>query len=331
MWSQFAEMGWLAVLVPEHSGGLGWTMVEAAILAQEFGRGLVVEPFLEANVLAVRLLTLADAPAGNALLAGIASGEMIVAPALLEAGSRYDLAAVATRLEMRDEQLMVSGRKVMVAGGDTADNFLVSVTDGLSTAVLLVPANAAGLTREIYRGLDGGWLCDVTLDAVRLPVDALLVHGDRALEILRQAQDEAAMAAAAEAVGCMDRILEMTADYLRTRQQFGHPLADFQVLQHRMADLFVETEMARSALHSGLSQLGSDEEPRAAAISAARVRIDQAAHKVGNQGIHLHGGMGMTVEYPVGHYYRRLLILARTFGDTDFHFDRYEQLRVSAL
>lgn len=330
MWGRFAEMGWLAILVPEHAGGLGWTMTDAAILAQEFGRGLVAEPYLESSVLAARLLTLADVPGGNALLSGIASGEKIVAPALLEAQSRYDLADVNTRMETREQELVVSGRKALVAGGDTADYFLISAADGDSVAVLMVPADAAGLTRRNYRGLDGGWLCDVTFDAVRLTSDAVLVGGNRALEILRQANDEAAIAAGAEALGCMDRILEMTADYLRTRQQFGHPLADFQVLQHRMADLFVETEMARSALHSGLSQLGADEETRAAAVSAARVRIDQAAHKVGNQGIHLHGGMGMTVEYPVGHYYRRLLILARTFGDTDFHFDRYLQLKVAA-
>lgn len=330
MWAQFAKMGWLAILVPEHAGGLGWTITDVAIVAQEFGRGLVAEPFLEANILAARLLTLADVPGGNALLSDIASGEKFVAPALLEGQSRYDLADVTTHIETRGEELIVSGRKVLVAGGDAADCFLVSATDGDSLAVLMVPADAAGLTLQTYRGLDGGWLSDVTFDAVRLPLDAALVGGNRALEILRRANDEAAIAASAEALGCMDRILEITADYLRTRQQFGHPLADFQVLQHRIADLFVETEMARSALHSGLAQLGADEETRAAAVSATRVRIDQAAHKVGNQGIHLHGGMGMTVEYPVGHYYRRLLILARTFGDTDFHFDRYERIKVPA-
>lgn len=330
MWLQFAELGWLSVLVPEDAGGLGWSMTEAAILAQELGRGLVVEPFLEASILAVRILTLANVTSANALWSDIASGDKLIAPALLETQSRYDLGRVKTRMETQDQELVVTGRKVLVAGGDAADYFIVSAHTGDGLALVLVPADTAGLKRESYQGLDGSWLCDVTFDDIRLPLNALLAGENHALDILNQANDDAAIAAGAEAIGCMDRILEMTADYLRTRQQFGQPLADFQVLQHRMADLFVETEMARSALYSGLSMLDADRDSRAAAVSAARVRIDQAAHLVGNQGIHLHGGMGMTVEYPVGHYYRRLLIVARTFGDTDFHFDRYQQLKVPA-
>ena len=331
MWAQFAEMGWLAMLAPEEVGGLGWSITEAAILAQEFGRGLVAEPFLEASVLVTRILMLAENPGGNALLAGIIDSEQLVAPALMEAQSRYDFSQVTTQMNMQDQEIIVSGRKLLVAGGDAADYFIVSAIAGEKLVLLLVPANAAGVKREAYPALDGSWLCDVTFDAVRLPADALLAGENRVVEILTRASDEASMVAGAEALGCMDRILEMTAEYLHTRKQFGQPLADFQVLQHRMADLFVEAEMARSALHSGLSMLGANEIGRAAAVSAARVRIDQAAHKIGNQGIHLHGGMGMTIEYPIGHYHRRLLVLARTFGDTDFHFERYLKLKVPAI
>ena len=331
MWAQFAEMGWLAILAPEEAGGLGWSITEAAILAQEFGRGLVVEPFLEASVLATRILTLAGSPSANAILTGIANGEQLVAPALMEVQSRYNLNQVTTQVDFQDQELLVTGRKLLVAGGDIADFFIVSAIAENKLVLVLVPADTAGVKREVYPALDGSWLCDVTFDAVRLPADALLSDENRALEILMQASDEAAIVAGAEALGCMDRILEMTAEYLHTRKQFGQPLAEFQVLQHRMADLFVETEMARAALHSGLSMLCANDVERAAAVSAARVRIDQAAHKIGNQGIHLHGGMGMTIEYPVGHYYRRLLVLARIFGDTDFHFERYSNLKVPAI
>lgn len=331
MWASFAEMGWLAILVPEARGGLGWSLLEAAIILQEFGRGLVAEPFLDVALLAVRILAATDAPAAGELLSEIGMGESLVAVALQEPGKRYAQDGLDAVAVAENGGFALSGRKILVTGGDGADHFIVSAMLDGALALLVVPADAQGVDRRAYRLLDGGWACDVTFANVPVGAGALIAAGDEAAEIIDRSLDEAAIGAGAEAIGCMDRIIEITVDYLRTRKQFGRPLAEFQVLQHRVADLFVETEMARSALYSALSAIDAPAEERQAAVSAARARIDQAGHRLGNQGIHLHGGMGMTMEYPVGHYYRRLVMLARAFGDTEYHLERYERLRLETV
>jgi alkylation response protein AidB-like acyl-CoA dehydrogenase len=326
MWARFAELGWLAIAVPESAGGLGWSSVETAIVAQEFGRGLVTEPFTSCGFLAPSLLAQGAAEAPAPVLAQIASGEALVAVAVEEAGARYDLASAETRVEVRGGSYVLSGRKSMVVGGESADYLIVNARGPDGVTLLLVPGGAAGVQRRRRRLLNGGFAADILFQEVSVAADGLIAAPPQAAALLERAFDQAALLAGAEAVGCMDRILEITAEYLQGRQQFGQPLAKFQVLQHRMADLFVETEMARSALYSGLAALDAPAAQRASAVSAARVRIDRAAHRVGNQGIHLHGGMGMTMEYPVGHLYRRLLMLVRAFGDTEHHLERYEQL-----
>lgn len=330
MWERFAEMGWLAVLVPESAGGLGWSFADGLIVAQEFGRGLVAEPFVEAGILATRLLVLSDISVSAPLLEQVADGTALVAPALLEPHAGYDLTCVKTRAVYNGSAHVLNGRKVMIAGGDAADHFIVSAEGPDGLTLFAVPGDLPGIARHAYRGLDGSWLCDLRLDDVHVGPDAVLAGGNHAQAVMARAGDEAVLAVAAETLGCMERVLELTAAYLETRKQFGQPLSAFQVLQHRMADLFVETEMARSALYGAIALIERPGDERSATVSAARARIDQAAHLVGNQGVHLHGGMGMTIEYPVGHYYRRLLVLARRFGDADYHLDRYERLRITA-
>lgn len=326
MWTEFAAMGWVGLLAPEDAGGLGWGLVDATIVLQEMGRGLVAEPFCEAALLAVRLLVLSQAPAAAEALVRIVDGETLIVPALLEPGKRYDVSGPGAQLIPTGDHLTLSGDKILVSGGDKADAFVVSATLSGETVLALVPADLPGVSRSAYRLMDGGWGCDIRFDAVSLESRLVVAKGAHAERILERSLDEAALGAGAEAIGCMDKIVEMTTRYLRDRKQFGRPLADFQVLQHRISDLFIETEMARSALYGALATLERTPAERQSAVSAARVRIDQAAHLVGNQGIHLHGGMGMTMEYPVGHYYRRLVMLAKTFGDTDYHLERFEAL-----
>jgi len=329
MWSEFAEMGWVGLLASEEAGGLGWTMIDASILLQELGRGLVFEPFCEAAVLAVRLLAAAEAPAAAEALARVVTGETLAVPALLERGQRYNLRAPNSEVTRSGEGYVLTGEKILVSGGDNADMFVVAANLAGAVVLALVPADLPGISRTRYRLMDGGWACDLRFDAVLLDEGLLIGRANQAAMILQHAFDDAALGVGAEAIGCMDKIVEMTTSYLRDRKQFGRPLADFQVLQHRVADLFIEVEMARSALYGALSAADRPDGERQAAVSAARVRIDQAAHRVGNQGIHLHGGMGMTMEYPVGHYYRRLVNLAKRFGDTDYHLERFETLSLN--
>jgi len=330
MWAEFAAMGWSALLVPEEQGGLGWGIEDVAIVLQEFGKGMVAEPYVDIAIVAVRLLTGAGtAPAASAL-ADIASGETLVVPALLEAGGRYDYFTPRTILKRQGDNFVLSGSKILVGAGDVADHLIVSAMLDGALALLLVPTSTQGVSRNSYRLLDGSWATDVGIDQATVSEDWLLASSEAASAILDRALDDAALGIGAQAIGGMDRILDITNEYLHTRKQFGQPLAAFQALQHRMADLFIETEMARSALYSAFSASGGSDACRRTSVSAARVRIDNAGLKVGNMGIHLHGGMGMTMEYPVGHHYRRLVQLARSYGDTDYHLERYESLTTEA-
>ncbi|HEY6870747.1 MAG TPA: acyl-CoA dehydrogenase [Novosphingobium sp.] len=322
MWARFAELGWPAVLVPEAQGGLGWSATAAALILGECGKALVAEPVLEGAMVAAALLGGSPSPAAAAALAGIADGSALVVPALLESGGRYAYDRPATRAERTGAGWRLSGRKILVTGGDAADALLVTARYDGGLGVFLVPTNRPGLARIPLRQLDGSWAADIALDAVSVGADALLdTRGT-----FDQALDLGAIGVAAQQVGSLDRVLALTADYLGTRRQFGQPLAGFQSLQHAMADLFVETEMARSALHGGLAAMAGAPEERRLAVSAARVRCDRAGLKVADLGIYLHGGMGMTMEYPVGHHYRRMVQLARSFGDSEYHLARYEAL-----
>ena len=325
MWTQFAEMGWLGLMVPEAQGGLGWNLVDAAAILGECGKALVAEPLLEGGIVAVTMLAGSASLRAASALEGAVTGDVLVVPALLERGNRYNYLAPTTTASVDGAGYRLAGAKILVAAGDMADQLIVSAALDGEVGLFLVAADQAGITRRSYRLLDGSWAADMTFD-LRVDAEALVGRSD----VLRQALDAGAIGVAAQEVGSLDRILELTADYLHVRKQFGQPLAGFQALQQIMSDLFVNTEMARSAMHGGLAATNRDERTRMAAVSAARARCDRAALTVGNLGIYLHGGMGMTMEYPAGHHYRRLVQLTRTYGDTEYHLSRYEDVAFEA-
>lgn len=326
MWGQFAEMGWLGLLVPEEQGGLGWSLVDASVVLGECGKAMVAEPLLEGAIVAVSMLSGSASPRAAELLAAIATGTALVVPALLERGKRYDYAAPATGASADGDGYRIAGKKILVTGGDVADQFIVTAAHNGGVSLFVVPADLAGVTRLSYRQLDGSWAADVAFDDVRVDADAL-VGSAAALEVGLNA---GAIGVAAQQVGSMDRVLEITSEYLHTRKQFGQPLAAFQTLQHIMSDLFVNTEMARSAMHAGLTGSRLSLDACRMAVSSARARCDRAGLTVGNLGIYLHGGMGMTMEYPVGHHYRRMVMLTRAYGDTEYHLSRYEDVARAA-
>jgi alkylation response protein AidB-like acyl-CoA dehydrogenase len=327
-WQQFAELGWLGVLVPDSCGGLGLSLTDVSVVLEEFGRGLVTEPYLDCAVLAARLLGRVDSEITRDLLAKLVTGEALIATAMLEAGERYKLVPARTNLTRAAGDYRLNGRKILADAGDICDGFLTLAAYEGGSALIYVPANSAGVTRTGYRLLDGGFAADVTFSDVKVARQALLADGPTLDELLTVSIDEAAFGAAALAIGCMDRILELTVEYLGSRQQFGRTLSSFQVLQHRIVDLYVEIEMARSALFGALSAFDRSPAARGSAVSASCVRVGQAALRVGTQGIHLHGGIGMTMAYPVGHYYRRLQRLTRSYGDIEHHLERYERLAI---
>ena len=325
-WGQYAEMGWLSLSIPEALGGLGCSFVETALVAEELGRGIALEPFVGCAVLAARLIERGDAPGfgaqREALLAGIADGSAITLLAHSEPGSRFELGSVTTEARETAAGWVIDGTKMMVPGAPGAAHFIVSArVQGQGIALFLVHREAVVL--QSYPLIDGTRAADIELHAVAVGKDALLAAPGSAVPLLEEAMDRAALAQVAEGLGCMEAVLELTGEYLKTRQQFGQPIGKFQALQHRMSEMFVEVQETRSILLRGIANLEGEPAARRQAVSAAKVMLGTAGRFVGGQGIQLHGGIGVTDEYQVGHYYKRLLALEKIYGDSDWHLDRF--------
>lgn len=314
-WDELAGLGVAAMLVGEARGGLGGGPVEAMLAMQALGRGLVVEPVLASAIVCPALLA-ASGEAAAELSADLASGARILAPALYERAARYDLTAPGTRARRAGEGYVLDGAKTAMCGGGAADAFLVSarLDDGL--ALFVVPADAPGLLAQRARGYDATPVATLTLDAVALPAAARI--GGEASAAIARGLDMAVVGLAGEAVGVMRRALELTGDYLKTRQQFGRPIGSFQALQHAYVDMVVATEEAWSAALLAAGRCDeADPRRRVRAIAAAKATINKSARLVAQNAIQLHGGVGMTDEYEISHCFRRLTAIERQFGDAD--------------
>lgn len=305
-WATFAELGWLGAGLSEEAGGFGGGAVENALIAEELGRALVTEPFV-AHVVATHLLS--DVRAD--LVAEMVMGERRIVPALQEPDGRGDVKVVSTVVAGG----RLSGTKSLVEGGAVADLLIVSADTGL----YLVDPAGPGVARHDYRTLDNRRVSDFTFDGA----PAELVVED-AGERIDNAVDQGLVTLCGEALGAMDAALWMTRDYLRTRKQFGVAIGSFQALQHRMADMLIEVELTRSALFLAIGAADSmTGDARTLAVSAAKAQVATAAALVGGQAIQLHGGIGVTEELIISHYYRRLYVIARQFGDGDLHVGRF--------
>jgi alkylation response protein AidB-like acyl-CoA dehydrogenase len=337
IWAQFAEMGWLGIGIAEEHGGIGGGGIETAIVAEGFGRHLVMEPYLASVVLGANLLR--DAAAGRgALLEEIASGAKTVALAHGEPGSRYDLTHVETVAERKGAGFALTGHKAVVLNGASADRLIVSarifgkIRDRYGVGLFLVPRAAAGLSVRPYCTADGLRAAEVVLDAVQVGAEAMLGKPDEALGMVERAVDAALVALSAEAVGAMSALIELTREYLRTRIQFGVPIGSFQVLQHRLVDMFMAASLARSTMEIAARALDNPEEdPRVKSrlAAAAKVQAGRAGRLVGQEAIQMHGGMGMTEELAVGHYFKRLTMIDLTFGNADHHQRRFAALEAA--
>lgn len=326
-WKTFAELGWLALPIPEECGGMGGTPADVALLMEQAGAGLVAEPLVDTAILCGTLLSQAEtAQSAVDLLGEIASGERIVALAHLEQGGRNEFdTPVQTRAEQTSNGWKLNGVKHRAFHAPAADSLLVTarLDETSELALFVVDAHTPGMEIKAYEILDGTRAGDITFNDVELAEDALLLRGGLVAGALSTAFDHAILAISAAAVGSMDAVMAMTAEYLKTRVQYGQPLAKFQALQHRMAEMFVETDQARSIVYGALAAFeGGDASRRSRAISAAKSMVARACRFVTGQGIQLHGAIGTTEEYAVGHHYRAMLIYEYRFGDADFHLDR---------
>jgi alkylation response protein AidB-like acyl-CoA dehydrogenase len=326
-WATLTELGMTALPVPEAQGGFSGSALDMFVVMRELGRGLVVEPYF-ATVLGAEFLKLAGGH--ESVLEQVAAGEMKLACALGERQSRHDMADIATSAVLEGESYRLSGEKTVVVHGGEARCLVVSARtagaqcdqDGIS--LFLVPADAPGVTITGYRTLDGQRAASVRLDQLELPADAVIGKPGQGWQVLEKALDYGAALLCAEALGAMEALFDATLDYLKTRQQFGVPIGKFQALQHRMADMFIHLEQARSmALLAAVKQGSGDAVERRRAVSAAKYRVGEAARFIGQQAIQLHGGMGVTDELPASHYFKRLAFIGLTLGDADHHLARF--------
>lgn len=326
-WHTLVELGMTALPVPEQQGGFDGGAVDLFVVMRELGRGLVVEPYF-ATVLGARFLTLAGGHAD--LLERIASGELKLASALGERQSRHDMSDIATTARRDGDGYVIDGEKKVVIHGAEAGALIVSARsagaqrerDGIS--LFVVPADATGVHVTGYHMLDGLRAADIRFDQVKLPTGALLGVEGQGWPLLDEALDYGAVLLCAEALGAMEALFDATLDYLKTRQQFGVPIGKFQALQHRMADMFIHLEQARSmALLAAVKYDAGDAAERRRVASAAKYRVGQAARFIGQQAVQLHGGMGVTDELPASHYFKRLSTIELALGDSDHHLARF--------
>lgn len=304
------------------------------VIAEALGHALVVEPFVDTVVVAGGLLQRAGGPVAAALLEKIVEGTALVALAASEPTSGDNWRDVSTTAEKDGEEWVLRGEKAVAMGAPLAGHLLVTARtsgeradeQGISLFLVDVSAAREGLTAHAYRTIDDRRAADLTFDGVRLPAEALLGEPGRAWTSIARARDEGAAAVCAEAVGAMRKVLADTVEYCKQRHQFGTPIGSFQVLQHRMVDMHMEVEQSVAATFLAVLNLESDDEVRARAVSAAKATIGRAARFVGQNAVQLHGGMGMTEELAIGHYFKRLTALQYEFGSTDHHISRYARL-----
>jgi len=331
-WQQFAELGWLGIPFPEEHGGLGMSGVETMVVMEAIGNGLVAEPYLSTVVMGGGAVALAGSDEQKAeILPAVAEGQCKLAFAFAERQARYNLQDVEVRAAKSNGGYKLSGMKSVVFGAPTADRFVVSArtaggsrdADGIT--LFLVDKDAAGLSVRGYPTADGLRAGEVTLD--NTPARGVLGDVDGGLATVEEVVDRAIAAVSAEAVGLMGTLNDMTLEYLKTREQFGQPIGRFQVLQHRMVDMFIAHEEAKSMAMMAAMRIDEDDaDARKKAMSAAKVQVGKSARYVGQQSIQLHGGIGMTDEYAAGHYFKRLTMIDRSFGDNDYHLRRYAAL-----
>lgn len=333
-WRRMAELGLLGLYVPAAQGGLETSAVEVGILMQAFGRALVVEPYVSTAVVGASLLARAGTgEQRESILSPLAAGSMRLAVAALEPGARYDLHEVHTIARRAGDTYVVEGRKAVVLHGDSAQVLIVAArtagapADHQGITLFLIDAKARGVRITGFPTIDGHRVAEVALAAVEVGRDAVLGEIDAGGPLLEWGLDRGIAALCAEAVGAMEKLVELTAEHLRTRKQFGQPIGKFQALQHRAADMLIATEQARSmALLAAARVDEPDRSERRKAISAAKAMIGRCGRSVGEQAVQLHGGMGMTDELPVGHYFKRLIGIDKTWGDVEHHVEQYGEI-----
>ena len=332
-WKKFAELGWLGISVSEENGGFGGSAIESMLIMEAFGKGLVVEPFLETMIMSGGILDNhgSDQQKSSILEPAIA-GEMQLALAYAEPQSRFNLSDVVTEAKEEGENFILNGYKSVVMNGPSADKIIVSARtsgsqmeeEGIS--LFIVDAASEGLNRTNYKTVDGKRASDITIENLSVSNENIIGQINSGFAILDSAIDTAILAISAEAVGAMEVLYKTTVEYTKTREQFGTAIGKFQVLQHRMVDMFMEYEQCKSLLYMATMKHEEGSPDAKKAISGLKYQVGKAGKFIGQQAVQLHGGMGVTDELNVGHYFKRLTTVGTIFGNTDYHLKKYTSL-----
>jgi pimeloyl-CoA dehydrogenase small subunit len=330
MWSRYAEQGLLGLPFAEEYGGFGGGPIDVMLVMEAFGRVLALEPYLATVVLGGTVLQLAGSEdQKNAILPQVVEGRITLAFAHGERQARYDLTDVLTTAKPTARGWVLDGAKSVVAHGDSAQKLIVSARvagerdDAAGIGLFLVDAKASGVARRSYPMRDGTRAAEISLSAVEIATDDALGEPGRAFPVIERVVEAGIAATCAEAVGAMETMHAMTLEYLKTRQQFGRPIGQNQVLQHRSAEMLIALEQGRSmAMLVAMMVDEPDPEERARNIAMAKIGVGQASRFVAQNAIQLHGGIGMTEEYAVGHYFRRCMVIEHLFGDPTYHLSR---------
>ena len=333
IWRALAEdVGVLGAALPEQYGGFGGGPVDTMVVMQALGAALVVEPYLETVVIAAGILKRIDSAAAADAVSRIIAGKLIATLAWGEPTSRYDAAEIATVARRDGAGWILDGRKAVVEAAPWADTLLVTARTGgdrrdrMGVSLFLVGASQPGVAMRAYPTVDGRRNAEVAFDSVSLGVDALLGTEGHALPLVELVLDEARAALCAEALGVMGQLQSQTVDYAKQRKQFGRPISDFQVLQHRMVDMFMQLEQSVSMTYMATLKLGLDADERARAVSAAKSYVGRACTLVGQSAVQTHGGIGLTDELALSHYFKRATMIESALGSSDYHLRRYQKL-----
>ena len=329
VWATFADLGWTAVPFSEDDGGFDGGPVELMVMMQQFGRGLIVEPYLANIVLAGGVLRrVASGSQKTKLLQPLISGELQAALAVTEPQSRYDLANIETSATKDGNDWVINGRKGVVLNGGNAGMLIIpartsgSNTDRDGITLFAVGAMADGVSRDAYPTVDGHQAAEINLKDVRVESNSILGEIDKAYEVLDAVVDEATLAVCAEAVGIMQTLTDKTVEYSKSREQFGVPIGSFQALQHRMVDMLTTCEQSYSLLLWAAMANADQTGDAKRAISAIKYQIGTAGKKVGQEAVQIHGGMGVSWDVDVAHYFKRLTTIGQMFGNADWHLDK---------
>ena len=332
-WSSMAELGWLGLAFSEEDGGFGGNQIDTLVLMEQFGKGLVLEPFLANVVLGGGSIKRgASKEIKDSIIPSLIDGSLQITLAYAEEQSRFDIEDVATAAREENSDFIINGKKSMVLNAESADKIVVvartsgSQVDEEGISLFVVDADAEGIEKENFPTVDGLRASEIIFKDVKVESTSLIGEKDKGFSILQAVVNDAILALAAEAVGAMEVLYKDTVEYTQQREQFDHPLSDFQVLQHRMVDMFMEYEQCKSLLFRATMETVQDPSLSQRTVHALKHLIGKSGIFVGESAVQLHGGMGVTEELRIGHFFKRLLVIDSQFGNADFHLDKFTSL-----